>query len=242
MRQLRFYPAADAVSDTDIVNTVAVVADVLRATSTIVTALYNGCKTVIPVKEIDEALAVAAELPSGQYILGGERQGKRIPGFMAGNSPQDFDRVAVADKIVITTTTNGTRALVNCAAAEKVFVLSFLNLTAIAESILKLGNDVSMVAAGIYGDFSLEDSVCCGFLMNELLAQAHGEFELTEEAQRIAELARTYKGHADQLLLESPHGQYLCEIGYASDLAICADINKCPVVAVYQNGRINIVQ
>jgi 2-phosphosulfolactate phosphatase len=122
-----------------------------------------------------------------------------------------------------------------------VLVLAFLNLTAVADAILSLGYDVSLVAAGIYGDFSLEDSVCCGFLMNELLTRSPGVFELTEEAQQIAALARTYNGRVDQLLQESPHGQYLSGIGYGSDLAVCADINKYPVVAVYQNGRINIV-
>lgn len=242
MRTIRFYESADAVTEDDVKGRIAVVVDVLRATSTIVTALHNGCRTVIPVKEVEEAFAAADGFSADEVILGGERQGKPVPGFHFGNSPQEFTREAVGGKVVITTTTNGTRALVNSAAASETLVLSFLNLTAVTEHVLSSSRDICMVAAGNYGKFSLEDSVCCGFLVNQLLQNHPETFNLEPEARRIAELAAEYDGNVLKLLTDSPHGRFLQEIGYGSDLAVCARVDSCPLTPLYFQGYINIVR
>src|SRR5690242_5734390 len=90
---------------------VAVVIDVLRATSTIVQALAAGATSVVPCGEIDEARAIAAKAAPGSVLLGGERKGVTIPGFDLGNSPGDYTSDVVTGKKLIFTTTNGTRAL-----------------------------------------------------------------------------------------------------------------------------------
>src|SRR5260221_2263163 len=98
---------------------VAVVIDVLRATSTIVHALAAGAKAVIPCGEIDEARQVAARSPAGSVLLGGERKGLRIPGIDLGNSPTDYTPDVVTGKKIIFTTTNGTRALIRARDARR---------------------------------------------------------------------------------------------------------------------------
>lgn len=242
MRRVRFFQSADEVKGVEVRRSIAVVADVLRATSTIVTALANGCKCVIPVAEVDEALQAAARLPREQIVLGGERKGKRIDGFDFGNSPRDYTAESIGGKTVITTTTNGTKALVNVGRAKKSLVLSFLNMTAVADHVLSCNEDIVLVAAGIYGEFSLEDSVCCGLLLHQLVGATPDQFDLDNNASSVLTLARKYNGRIYELLHGSPHGKFLCKINYSSDLAVCARVDSLPIVPAFKDGRIEITK
>jgi 2-phosphosulfolactate phosphatase len=242
MRHVRFYQSADEVAGADIAESIAVVADVLRATSTIVTALANGCEKVLPVEKVEEARKAAEQFPREKIILGGERKGKKIDGFDFGNSPQDYTPQAVENKIVITTTTNGTKALVYSGKAEQSLVLSFLNLSAIADYMLRQTNDVALIAAGIYGDFSVEDSVCCGLLLQKLVESAPGNFTLDEKTTQVLKLAQQYIGRIDVLLQTSPHGDFLRKINYESDLAVCARLDSHQIVPVYEDGFVEIIE
>ena len=131
-----------ALARRDLRDAACVVLDVLRATSTFVTALHNGAKAIVPVSEIAEALAFRQKQPD--VLLGGERDGVRIRAaqtggidFDLGNSPREFTPEKVRGKTIVSTTTNGTRALRACTGAKTVLAASFLNLTATAEFIKK---------------------------------------------------------------------------------------------------------
>jgi 2-phosphosulfolactate phosphatase len=162
--------------------TVCVVFDVLRATSTIVTALHNGAKAVIPVSEISEALvfkkAESGKRKAETILLGGERDGVRIRAaqtggtdFDLGNSPREYTPEMVRDKTIVSTTTNGTRALRACAGAKTVLAGSFLNLGATAEFIKKLKPaEVLLVCAGTREEKADEDVLAAGALC-EMLAR-----------------------------------------------------------------------
>ncbi len=129
-----------ALRQRDLRDTVCVVFDVLRATSVMVTALHNGAKAIVPVAEIEEALAVRQKQPD--VLLGGERNGVKIRAaqtsgidFDFGNSPREYTPEKVRSKTIVSTTTNGTRALLACAKAKSVLVGSFLNLSATARAV-----------------------------------------------------------------------------------------------------------
>lgn len=240
MRTIRFFQAADDVNGENVRGTIAVVADVLRATTTITTAMYHGSRYVIPVKTVDEAWEAARTFNKNDVILGGERNGQNIKGFDFGNSPQDYTPETVKDKVVITTTTNGTKALVHAADAKQTLVLSFLNMSAIVDHVLTQHADVSAIAAGIYGEFSIEDSICCGYLIDRLVNAAPNDFTLDEAAEKICEMTQEYKHDIEKLLHKSPHGQFLDDLGYASDLPVCAALDACNIVPIFTNGRIEI--
>lgn len=242
MRTIRFFRSADDVSGAEIENSIAVVADVLRATSTIVTALANGCRKVIPVVKVEEARRTAALLPKTDILLGGERKGKRIDGFDLGNSPQDYTPEVVADKIIVATTTNGTKALVNAGRAKQTVVLSFLNMTTVAEYVLQREEDVTLVAAGIYGRFSQEDAVCCGLLTDSLVAASPEQFSLDDHAARLLTLSRDYKGRVNELMHNCPHGEFLQRIGYESDLDVCAQVDVCQIIPLYADGCVKTIE
>jgi 2-phosphosulfolactate phosphatase len=154
----------------DLRETVCVVFDILRATSTMMTALGNGAGEIIPVSEIHEALAVRQVKPDA--LLGGERDGLRIRAhqtggidFDLGNSPREFTPALVRDKTIVISTTNGTRALRACAAAKSILIGSFLGLGALAEWIQKAPlPNLLLVCAGTINETSYEDTLAAGAL------------------------------------------------------------------------------
>jgi len=159
-----------ALAGRDLRNTACVVFDVLRATSTFVTALHNGAKAVIPVGEISEALALRQKQPG--VLLGGERDGVKIRAdqtgggdFDLGNSPREYTPEMVAGKTIVSTTTNGTRALRACAGAQTVLAASFLNLTATAQFVRQLQPArILLVCAGTRENLADEDVLAAGAL------------------------------------------------------------------------------
>ncbi len=166
-----------ALAGRDLRDTACVVFDVLRATSTIVTALHNEAKAVIPVAEISEALAIRKKQPG--VLLGGERDGVKIRAaqsggvdFDLGNSPREYTPETVRSKTIVSTTTNGTRALRACAGAQTVLAASFLNLTVTAQFIRQLQpKQILLVCAGTRENLADEDVLAAGALCEMLVIQ-----------------------------------------------------------------------
>jgi 2-phosphosulfolactate phosphatase len=152
----------------DLSRTTCVVFDILRATSTIVTALAAGARGILPVSEIGEALSWRVRQP--EVLLAGERDGLRIGStltggveFNFGNSPREFVPGAVSGKLVVTTTTNGTRALHACAGAEEIMVGSFLNLSATTRHLARRTRaNICLICAGTGEEAALEDTLAAG--------------------------------------------------------------------------------
>ena len=188
---------------------VAVVVDVLRATSTIVQALASGYRRVLCCAEIDEARELRERL--GEGVLAGERLAQAIPGFDRGNSPAEF--VETRGETVILTTTNGTRAIVAAAAgAETVLLGSLLNLAAVADAAGDGGAAVEVVCAGVDGRFTLDDAYCAG----RIAALLGGE--RSDAAEAAVRLAGSFANAGEGLrAAENPRQEAL-----GDDLAWCA--------------------
>jgi 2-phosphosulfolactate phosphatase len=155
-------------------DSVCVVFDVLRATSVMVTGLANGAAGFVPVEEIAEAIQVRPRYPNA--LLAGERDGLRIRASLSGgmefdfgNSPREYTTDRVRGQTIISTTTNGTRALRACAAAPAVGICSFLNLTATVRWLKELSPPrITLICAGTAEFTALEDVLCAGALVEEL--------------------------------------------------------------------------
>ena len=138
---------------------VAIVVDVLRATSTVAQALAGGYRRVLCCAEIEEARSLRAELPNA--LVGGERKAVRIEGFDVGASPREF--LEARAETLILTTTNGTRTILAAAeACEEVLLGSLLNLDAVVRAVLERGRDVVVVCAGFQAAFAIDDAYCAG--------------------------------------------------------------------------------
>ena len=214
---------------------VVVVIDVLRASTTIATALANGARTIIPFESAEEAVARSKAFERGEVILAGERRMATIPGFDLGNSPREFTRDAVDGKTILFTTSNGTSALVAVQGAREVIVGSFVNFSAVAALLRAAARDdvdLALVCAGSDRQFALEDAVCAGGLVRALSRQLAGA-TLNDAARAALVLDRRYAADLAALFATAAHGKALTEAGFADDLAMCATLDSHAVVPVY---------
>ncbi len=206
-----------AIPAEQLAGSVAVVIDVIRATSTIATALAQGAAGVVPVAALEDAFALKAQDP--EAVLAGERGGQMIEGFDLGNSPEDFMRKRINNRMVILTTTNGTQALAAVAGARAVTTASLLNLDAVAERLQELGPPWLVVCAGCNGFFGVDDAIVAGALAEAL-----------EEDHAFVHLYRSVKKDLVATLIGSDAGQELVKIGLEKDVVYCAERSRLSVV------------
>ena len=192
---------------------VAVVVDVMRATSTIAQALASGYKRVYCCREVEDALALREKL--GEGLLGGERKAVRIEGFDIGASPREV--LEPRSEVLIYSTTNGTRAVLSAAAAcERVFLGSLLNLPAVVKAV---EGDCVVVCAGFQGQFALDDAYCAGRIVQELDA------EVTDAAKACGVLADSFPTAWDAIRART-YGPP----GLEDDIQFCAQEDTIDVV------------
>jgi len=232
------FPVPPIAGNLQATNSAAIVIDVLRAASSICTALANGCREIIPVAEPDEAFRMVENFPRPLVLLAGEREGKRINGFDLGNSPKEFQPDVVTGKTIIMTTTNGTRALLWAQDADLVLILSLLNLRSVANFLAATDKDITIICSGQDGAESLEDTVCAGLLVERLQELYSEKPELTDQAQSAMTVANDHKIDLLAMMTAASHGEHLQKIGFADDLEICSRVNALDVVPVFQDGVI----
>jgi len=219
----------------DLAGRVAVVIDVLRATSTIITALQAGAERVIPVETVEAGLATAETLGRASVVLGGERGGLRIAGYDLGNSPLEYAPEVVRGKTIVLTTTNGTRALLCAQKADAIVIAALLNVGAVADWLLKRNQDVTIICAGTEGRLSLDDLHCGGMLISRLLEPGLVR-HLSDGARAATEWFASDAGNAAYVLASCAHGQRLAGLGFADDLAYCAGIDAAAEVPVWDGS------
>lgn len=239
-QQLNVFNLPGHVGEQELAGSTVIVIDLLRATTTICSALAAGASEVIPFREIEETLAAAQKVGRDKVILGGERGGTRIDGFDLGNSPAEFTREAVGGRPVYITTTNGTWALHHARLARRVLVGAIVNLSAIVESV-KDEPRVDILCAGTGGEETLEDILCAGAMVERLTSLGGKDYKLNDAAAAAAREWRMLVGKADltghslteQLALklrETLGGRNLIEVGNDGDLPDCAAIDRLSIV------------
>jgi 2-phosphosulfolactate phosphatase len=227
----------EALDRRDLSGTVCVVFDVLRATSTMVTALGNGADAIIPAAEIPEALEHRRERPD--VLLAGERDGVRIQasltgsiGFDLGNSPREYTREQVAGRTIVSTTTNGTRALRACLSARTVLVSSFLNLEATAGFIERENPEhLLVVCAGTFDQAAYEDIFAAGALCG-LVWPIYGDGAVSDSARIARRLWQLDRADVLGAISKSRNGRRLLEQPeLRDDVAACAQRDVFGLVA-----------
>jgi 2-phosphosulfolactate phosphatase len=211
----------------------AVVVDVIRATSSIVTAFEHGCRSVLPAESADEARVLRTRHPVA--LLCGERKGKRIEGFALGNSPREFTRERVAGKDLILATSNGTRTLRAVSPGRTVAIGALMNRAAVGAWLVGRSGEALLVCSGYEGIFSLEDAVCAGGIADR--AAELGAL-LGDGARACQHLWRRHAGDLPALLRQTAWGQHIVSIGLGDDLDVCARLDTTDVVPVLRDGRI----
>lgn len=204
----------------------AIAVDILRATTTISTALSAGAEAVQVFSDLDELIKTSKFHPEALRLLSAERGGKTVEGFDLGNSPFDYTPELVKGKRIFMSTTNGTRALQCIQAAPVVLAAAMINLGSVL-SYLKQNQPetVWIVASGWEGSYSLEDTACAG----AIAAGLDWEFG-NDEAIAAKCLYQQWSDRLEQLFRHATHGQRLLKLGGDLDIAYCASINRVRVL------------
>ncbi|MGA7719625.1 MAG: 2-phosphosulfolactate phosphatase [Ignavibacteriaceae bacterium] len=213
----------------------SVVIDALRATTTIITALENGAKEIIPVGTVEFAVKVSGGMFGWQTLLGGERNTKKIEGFALGNSPLEYSPEIVAGKSVVLYTTNGTKAITKAKFSSNLFICAFLNIATLAKHLSLLNQDLEIICSGRSNNFSMEDSVCAGKLISEI-EKLNTDLILSDSARASQSLSNSFGKNILKMMRETEHGKILIENGFEEDLKFCSKLNSSNVIP-YLNGQ-----
>jgi 2-phosphosulfolactate phosphatase len=228
---------SQSVAEEDVKDQTVVVIDVLRACSTIPTALNNGARSFVPVADMAQASKIASNLDQQSYLLGGERGGEKIEGYHLGNSPLEYSRKAVEGRTIIFNTTNGTVAIDTARAAEHLLIASFLNAARVVEFIQAASNDLAIICAGSRNRVSLEDTLCAGLLLYRLWDGV--EPEAVSDTAHIAFTQYLHdKDNLQSAVKRCNHAQHLQRLGFGKDVEYCLQLDALPVLPYYQDSRL----
>jgi 2-phosphosulfolactate phosphatase len=254
--QVHFLPSLT--SPEELAGGAVVVIDVLRATTTIIHAMAAGAREVVPCLEIEEARRVAAGFPKGTALLGGERGGLKIEGFDLGNSPEEYDPATVGGKVVVLTTTNGTRAMMLCRHAKRVLIGAFVNASAVAAALAQ-EKRVHLLCAGTQGEITREDVLFAGRVVDQISRELSGTKPETNDQCRIArecysnliaarpgEPAVAAEGKDREIgilsheLRHSQGGRNLIDVGLDHDIDVAAQVDRFAIVPELHLGNWSI--
>ncbi|HEV7620205.1 MAG TPA: 2-phosphosulfolactate phosphatase [Flavisolibacter sp.] len=222
----------------DLKNTIVVIIDVLRATSTIATALYNGAKEIIPVDSVQRCIQLGKEL---ECITAGERDGQIAPGLQYGNSSFEYPRNFIAGKTLVLTTTNGTKLLHMALAkgATEIITGSFLNLSAVCRHLIKMNKDVILACAGWKDRVNLEDTLFAG----SVVSTVKNNFNINCDSSHLAETLYNV-GKADLYEFmkanDASHYHRLTNFGLEKDIRHCLTLDLADVLPEYNNGKLRL--
>ncbi|TXK83412.1 2-phosphosulfolactate phosphatase [Paenibacillus sp. N3.4] len=218
----------------DFIHKTVIVIDVLRATSTIITALMNGCKAIFPV----ETVLRAKELFRDGDLLGGERYCKKIPGFHFGNSPLEYTAEAVQGRRIFLTTTNGTRSIQKATKADHVLAGALTNSKSCARVAIDFKKDVVIVCAGTQDVFSLEDGLCAGLILAEFRTMlSENEITMNDLGLVLHGFYLQSKDHILETLLSCTNGKKLSKSGFHTDVIYCARANSTEEVPILEGDQ-----
>ena len=217
-------------------NSIVVIIDVLRATSTIATVLHNGAKCIIPVDSVAECIRIGKQI---EGITAGERDGQVAEGLSYGNSPFEYPREFVKGKTLVLTTTNGTKLLHMALdkGAKKIITGSFGNLTAVCNYLIEQKRDVILGCAAWKDRVNIEDTLFAGAVINRI----KDHFEINCDGSQIAE--KMYLDAKDDLFeflknKDASHYHRLTNFGLEKDIRYCLTEDVANVLCVYEGGKL----
>ncbi|MBK8609406.1 MAG: 2-phosphosulfolactate phosphatase [Chitinophagaceae bacterium] len=217
---------------------IVVIIDVLRATSTIATALYNGAKAVIPVDSVAECIRIGKQIDS---ITAGERDGQIAEGLNYGNSPFEYPREFIEGKTLVLTTTNGTRLLQMALDknAKGIITGSFPNLSAVCDYLVAQNQNVILGCAAWKSRVNIEDTLFAGAIISRI----GKHFSINCDSSQMA--ASMYKDAKEDLFAfmkskNASHYQRLSGYGLEEDIRFCLTADNANVLVIYKDGKLAI--
>ncbi len=216
----------------DVKNCIVVIIDVLRATSTICTALYNGATKVIPVSSVAECVSIGKQLGA---ITAGERDGMIAEGLLNGNSPFEYSREFIQDKTLVLTTTNGTKLLHMAKDAVQIITGSFPNISAVCDYLVAQKLPVILGCAAWKDRVNLEDTLFAGAVVSRI--KEH--FSVNCDSAIMAEsVYNTSKDDIFGFMTQASHFKRLANYGLEKDIRYCLSPDGANVLPIFRNGEL----
>lgn len=216
----------------DVKNSIVVIIDVLRATSTICTALYNGATKVIPVATVEECVNIGRAIDG---ITAGERDGKVAEGLVHGNSPFEYPREFIENKTLVLTTTNGTKLLHMAKDAIQIVTGSFPNISAVCDYLISQGQNVILGCAAWKDRVNMEDTLFAGAVVSRI----REHFDVSCDSANAAEtLYNTTKGDIYTYMKQASHYKRLAKYGLEKDITYCLTPDGANVLPIFRNGEL----
>lgn len=222
----------------DLADKTIVVIDVLRATTTICAALNAGARAVIPASERGRASDIRIKIGSDNSILAGERDGIKIEAFDMGNSPLEFTPELVDGKFVILCTTNGTPVLEHATKAKNVFCAALVNISKVAGEVYKQNSDLIIVCSGKSGEFSMEDTICAGMLIELLQSEYNISTQLNDAGSLALLLYKDNSSDLPRAVAGGEHGRYLASIGFNEDISFASRVDTIEIIPALVDGQL----
>lgn len=232
------------VTPNDVSGRPVLVIDILRATTTIVAALANGAKDIVPVAAVDEAIRIAQNLEKERVLLAGERKGERITGFPLGNSPREMTADVVSGKTLVMSTTNGTPAIVAAEQGSPVIIGAANNFSAAARAAAEAAqqsDDLVILCAGRERMFALEDAYAAGrFAQAVIPAGGRRKAKLNDAAVAALEIAKRYGDKWKRAISASAAARALQQIGLKADVLNASAPDCFDVVPLLRDHHVTI--
>ena len=220
----------------DISNSTVVIIDILRATSTIAAALYNGAKSVIPVDSVAGCIKLGKQM---EVVTAGERDGKIAEGLEYGNTPLQYTADFIKGKTLVLTTTNGTKLLhlALAANAKGIITGSFCNISSVCDYLLNQKTNVILACAAWKNRINIEDTLFAGAVINRIKEN----FDINCDASKIAEtLYLQANGDLLGFMKEKNASHYhrLMNFGLEKDIEFCLIEDNANILSLYSDGRL----
>jgi 2-phosphosulfolactate phosphatase len=224
---------------TDQVPDCAIVLDILRATTTIATALNSGAEAVQTFSDLEKLMQVSEDWSPEKRLRAGERGGATVTGCDLGNSPLDCTPERVGRRRLFLTTTNGTRALECVQNAPVVLAAAFVNRQAVVKYVMAHKPEtVWLVGSGWEGSYSLEDTACAGAIAYSIQKELNLPLaDLAGNDETIGAIA-LYSQWQDQLLSllhHASHGKRLLRLDCHEDLKYCSQTDILDVLPIQKS-------
>lgn len=220
----------------DVSNSIVVIIDVLRATSTIATALHNGAKCIIPVNSVIECTRIGKQIDG---ITAGERDGKIAEGLEYGNSPFEYPAEFIKGKTLVLTTTNGTRLLQMALGnnAKQIITGAFTNLSVVCDYLVAQNQNVILGCAAWKDKVNIEDTLFAGAVISKIKKHFSVNCDSSQMAESLYNVAKKdLLGFMREK--NASHYQRLSGLGLEKDLRYCFQPDSTPVLVIYEDGKL----
>lgn len=220
----------------DASSSIVIIIDVLRATSTIASALYNGAKSIIPVDSVAECIKLGRQM---EVITAGERDGKIAEGLTYGNSPLQYTPDFINGKTLVLTTTNGTKLLHMALSegARGILTASFCNISSVCDYLIKQDRNVILACAGWKDRVNIEDTLLAGAIVNRVKGKFFQNCDACQMSEAMYLLARqdlfNFMKEKD-----ASHYHRLMDFGLEEDIRFCLTEDNADVLCIYDGGRV----